>query len=141
MLARMEGTNSPVPLARVYEKMTYSHCNAASLLPCNPVQSQGGVIPLFFSWHHTAHHIPQTSRKSPELDRGVQDLLSQWLGSGLGSSASPKPRKTFLSTVLCLSICLWTVASFSSQYPSFIESAPKYTVELIKMQKLLTSLP
>ena len=59
-------------------------------------------MPLFFSWHHTDHHIPQTPRKSPEPDMGVQDLPSQWLVSGLGPSASPKPTKTFLSTALCL---------------------------------------
>jgi len=106
VLARMEGPNSPVTLARAYEKMTYSHCSAASLLPCNPVQRQGGVIPVFFSWHHTAHHIPQTPKKSPEPDRWVQDLTSQWLGSGLGPFASPKPTKTFLSTVLCLSVTM-----------------------------------
>jgi len=77
LLVKKVGPNSPDALARAYEKMTYSYCSAASLLPCNPVQRQGGVILVFFSWHHTDHHIPQTPKKSPEADRGVQDLSLQ----------------------------------------------------------------
>ena len=73
VVARIEGPNIPdifVPLARAYEVLCYTCCDGASLLPFNPVQRLGGVLPLFFSWHHSTHHIPQIPRKSSEPDMG-----------------------------------------------------------------------
>ena len=80
MLVKVEGPKSPkvfVTLARAYEEICYIHCDGASLISFNPVHQLGIVILLLFSWHHTAHHIPQIPRKSPEPDVGEQDLLSQ----------------------------------------------------------------
>ena len=130
VLARREGPNSSdvfVTLARAYEEIKYSHCSAASLLPCNPVQKQGGVISLFFSWHHTAHHIPQTPRNIPDPDMGVQDLPTQWLGSVLDRSASLKPTKTFLST-LSLPVCNHglQLSALTSPQGGFLSNSPQF---------------
>ena len=71
----MEGHNSPdifVSLSRAYEDTHYTHCDGPLLLPCYPVKRLEGVLPVFLLWHHTAHHIPQIPRKSPEPDMGYR---------------------------------------------------------------------
>ena len=69
MLVKREGAKNLeifVSLARAYEERCYIHYNGASLIPYNPVQQLRGDIhvPLFFSWHHTAHHSPQIPGKA-----------------------------------------------------------------------------
>ena len=71
-----------------------------SLQPCAAAQRCHTTVLLMAS--HCPPN-PTDPSKSFEPDVGVQDLLFQWLGSGLGPFNSPKPTKTFLSTVLCLS--------------------------------------
>ena len=59
MLVRGPNSNNVfVPLAMVYEEIYYSHGNEASLPPCIPVQSLGGVTPLSITWLRIGHNPP-----------------------------------------------------------------------------------